>query len=99
MTPENPTSRSALYAESPAQMQERMLRESPLMMNVSGQAGWRQSLQNAWPDTIVADCPADLDAEDELCTPVFGLAMKVCSLVFAGSLVVGVGLLVWRALA
>lgn len=56
-----------------------------------------QNPTSHWLDTIVADCPPDLDAEDELCTPVFGLAMKLCALVFAGLLVVGVVLAVWRA--
>lgn len=50
--------------------------------------------RNPWPDTIVTGCPPDLDAEDELCTPVFGLAMKACAVLTGLSMLIAFGLMV-----
>lgn len=63
-------------------------------MNPRNERQAHQSLQGSWLDRHIAECPQDMDIEDELVTPLFGLAMKACAVLFGASVLIAIGLMV-----
>lgn len=63
-------------------------------MNPRNEREAHQSLQGSWLDRRIPECPQDMDIEDELVSPLFAFAMKVCAVVAGASFLVACALLV-----
>lgn len=64
-------------------------------MNPRNEREAHASLQGSWLDRHIPECP-DMDAEDEIVSPLFAFAMKVCAMVCGGSILIAAWL-AWRA--
>lgn len=63
-------------------------------MNPRNEREAHASLQGSWLDRHIAECPQDMDIEDEIVSPLFGLAMKACAVLTGLSMLIAFGLMV-----